>query len=178
MPWSWLTHLDRAFIPVETLFHLITNTRKVSAQFNVSKIADNKRKNILQGEARMVLQIRVSTLMIPKTIDNSCRNNRIFDGLVYFGFKVLGDMQVIPNRCRSVDKILRVQCVNIMTKTNCNKRATFWMLRMASWPFVGSSPSFRCWRSLHIWMRPWIYVLWESVSEKTAWGRTKLLDLF
>lgn len=62
----------------------------------------------------MILQICVSTWGVPESVNNTRGNYCVFDSLVHFRFEILCDIEVIPDRCRSVDEVLTAQQIEII----------------------------------------------------------------
>lgn len=59
----------------------------------------------------MVFQVRITALRVAHTLDNPCRHDGIFDGLLYFEFDIFRQVEVIANQGSRADEFL-VQIAN------------------------------------------------------------------
>ena len=101
----------------------------------------------------MVFEIRRPALWVPEAVNYARGNNGILHCLIDFLFQVLGQIKVIADGSRRMNKILKTRQLFIRTSGYIR---TFSISRIAVWPFVGSSDNLRCCKSFEIWTRAWI----------------------
>ena len=108
-------------------------------------------------------------LRVAEALDDARRDDRVLHRLIDLVLKVFRVLHVrrehrdrrgeLLMRCRNAALVftftLPLDSRAILVAGGRDERA-FWTLRISSWPFSASSPSLRCFRSLHICTLLWI----------------------